>query len=75
MTGRPNRALLDFLATKTNERGFTKWESATTAALEKLKTVGFMSVVPSVERVILLLDELRSWAIWSDDSSFTLNWD
>lgn len=63
-TGRPNRALLDFLATKTNERGFTKWDGATTAALDKLKRVGFMNLVPAVERIILLLDETRSWAIW-----------
>lgn len=47
-----------------NERALTKWESTTVTALEKLKAVTFQSVTPAVEHVILLLEEVKSWADW-----------
>lgn len=64
LTGRPTRSLHDFLASKMNERGLTKWEGATAQALDKLKGVGFMSVQPALERVVLLVDEMKGWERW-----------
>lgn len=64
VTGRPTRALHDFLASKLNERGLVKWEQAMAAALERLREVGWMSVTPALERVVLLLREVDAWARW-----------
>ncbi|KAI5476372.1 anaphase-promoting complex component Cut20/Apc4 [Pseudohyphozyma bogoriensis] len=64
--GRPSKALHDFLASKMNERVLTKWEGATSTALERLRMVTFMSIAPAIEHVVLLLDELRAWAAWPE---------
>ncbi|GAA5958492.1 hypothetical protein JCM3765_007894 [Sporobolomyces pararoseus] len=69
MTGRPTRSLHDFLASKMNERGLVKWEQEMGLALEKLKRVGWMSVVPAMERTIILLLEVDAWARWPDKFS------
>ncbi|GAA6047339.1 hypothetical protein JCM3770_001895 [Rhodotorula araucariae] len=66
VTGRPTRALHDFLASKMNERGLVKWEGAMALALERLRRVGWMSVAPAMERVVLLLREVDAWAQWPD---------
>ncbi|ORY85393.1 anaphase-promoting complex, cyclosome, subunit 4-domain-containing protein [Leucosporidium creatinivorum] len=58
LTGRPTRSLHDFLASKMNERGLSKWENATAVALEKLKEVGWSKLQVAVERVVLRLEEL-----------------
>ena len=63
MTGRPSRALHDFLASKMNERALGKWEHATAVALAGIKNM-FMSLTPATERALLLLDEIRAWGIW-----------
>ncbi|GAA6058705.1 hypothetical protein JCM10212_003393 [Sporobolomyces blumeae] len=64
VTGRPTRSLHDFLASKMNERGLAKWEQAMDVALERMKRVGWMSVEPAMERVIILLLEVDGWARW-----------
>ncbi|GAA5894244.1 hypothetical protein JCM5296_004693 [Sporobolomyces johnsonii] len=66
LTGRPTRALHDFLASKMNERGLVKWEQAMALALERLKKVGWMSVEPAMERAVLLLLEMEAWARWPE---------
>ncbi|CEQ38948.1 SPOSA6832_00426 [Sporobolomyces salmonicolor] len=66
LTGRPTRALHDFLASKMNERGLVKWEQAMALALERLKKVGWMSVEPAMERAVLLLLEIEAWARWPE---------
>lgn len=63
MTGRPSRALHDFLASKMNERALNKWENVTATALAGIKSM-FVSLSPATERSILLLDEIRAWGIW-----------
>lgn len=64
MTGRASAPLHDFLASKMNERVLSKWETTTASALEDLRKAAFASVVPAVERVVVLVDELRAWADW-----------
>ncbi|GAA5923221.1 uncharacterized protein JCM15063_003574 [Sporobolomyces koalae] len=64
MTGRPTRSLHDFLASKMNERGLVKWEQEMGIALDRMKRVGWMSVVPALERAIILLLEVDAWARW-----------
>lgn len=64
VTGRPTRSLHDFLASKLNERGLVKWEQAMAAALERLREVGWLSIVPALERSVLLLREMDAWARW-----------
>ncbi|BGP36700.1 hypothetical protein JCM10449v2_000601 [Rhodotorula kratochvilovae] len=66
LTGRPTRALHDFLASKMNERGLVKWEGAMALALERLRRATWMSVGPALERVVLLLREVDGWARWPD---------
>ncbi|GAA5908343.1 uncharacterized protein JCM6883_004356 [Sporobolomyces salmoneus] len=66
MTGRPTRSLHDFLASKMNERGLVKWEQEMGLALDRMKRVGWMSVVPALERTIVLLLEVDAWARWPD---------
>ncbi|BGP44776.1 hypothetical protein JCM10450v2_000590 [Rhodotorula kratochvilovae] len=66
LTGRPTRALHDFLASKMNERGLVKWEGAMALALERLRRATWMSVGPAMERVVLLLREVDGWARWPD---------
>jgi hypothetical protein len=63
-TGRPSRSLHDFLASKMNEKAFSKWETTTSSALDQLKKCTFMSIEPAMEHSILLLDELKAWAMW-----------
>lgn len=64
LTGRPTRALHDFLASKMNERGLVKWEQAMGLALERARRVGWVSVAPAMERVVVLLREVDAWARW-----------
>lgn len=64
MTGRPTRSLHDFLASKMNERGLVKWEQEMGVALDRMKRVGWMSIVPAMERAILLLLEVDAWSRW-----------
>lgn len=65
VTGRPTRSLHDFLASKLNERGLFKWEQAMATALERLREVTWTSLVPALERTIVLLQEIDAWARWS----------
>lgn len=64
VNGRSTVTLHDFLASKMNERVFSKWESTTASALEKLRIAAFMNVVPATEHIVLLLDELKAWSLW-----------
>ncbi|BGP21642.1 hypothetical protein JCM10295v2_000517 [Rhodotorula toruloides] len=66
LTGRPTRSLHDFLASKMNERVLVKWEQAMGAALERLRKVAWMSIIPALERVIVMLKEVEAWSIWPD---------
>ncbi|GAA5834295.1 hypothetical protein JCM9279_004274 [Rhodotorula babjevae] len=66
LTGRPTRALHDFLASKMNERGLVKWEQAMGLALERARRVGWVSVAPAMERVVVLLREVDAWARWPE---------
>ncbi|TKA55383.1 hypothetical protein B0A53_02307 [Rhodotorula sp. CCFEE 5036] len=66
VTGRPTRSLHDFLASKLNERGLVKWEQAMSSALERLREVTWTSLVPALERSILLLREVDAWARWPE---------
>ncbi|GAA6032826.1 hypothetical protein JCM8097_000815 [Rhodosporidiobolus ruineniae] len=62
LTGRPLPSLHDFLASKMNERGLVKWESAMGVALDKLRRAAAESVGPAGERVVVGLVEARGWA-------------
>lgn len=64
VTGQPTRSLHDFLASKMNERGLVKWEQEMGLSLDKMKRVGWMSVVPALERTVILLLEVDAWARW-----------
>ncbi|GAA5926463.1 hypothetical protein JCM3775_001025 [Rhodotorula graminis] len=66
LTGRPTRALHDFLASKMNERGLVKWEQAMGLALERSRRVGWVSVATAMERVVVLLREVDAWARWPE---------
>ncbi|GAA5877038.1 hypothetical protein JCM16303_006141 [Sporobolomyces ruberrimus] len=66
VTGQPTRSLHDFLASKMNERGLVKWEQEMGLSLDKMKRVGWMSVVPALERTVILLLEVDAWARWPD---------
>ncbi|GAA5914814.1 hypothetical protein JCM8208_005711 [Rhodotorula glutinis] len=66
LTGRPTRALHDFLASKMNERGLVKWEQAMGLALERSRRVGWVSVATAMERVVILLREVDAWARWPE---------
>jgi len=47
-----------------NERSLAKWESSTAEVLARLKNCLWMDVCPAVERVVLLIDELKAWHKW-----------
>ncbi|GAA5876329.1 hypothetical protein JCM3774_003724 [Rhodotorula dairenensis] len=66
VTGRPTRSLHDFLASKLNERGLFKWEQAMSTALERLREVTWTSLVPALERTLLLIQEIDAWARWPE---------
>ncbi|CDR39216.1 RHTO0S04e02916g1_1 [Rhodotorula toruloides] len=66
LTGRPTRSLHDFLASKMNERVLVKWEQAMGAALERLRKVAWMSVIPALERIVVMLKEVEAWSLWPD---------
>ncbi|KAK4054867.1 hypothetical protein OIV83_000791 [Microbotryomycetes sp. JL201] len=65
-TGRPSLALQDFLASKMNERALDKWISTTEQAFTKLRKNTVLSIQPAVERVILMLDELKGWTLYKE---------
>ncbi|BGP12724.1 hypothetical protein JCM10213v2_000641 [Rhodosporidiobolus nylandii] len=65
LTGRPPPALAHFLASKMNERGLLKWEGEMSAALKRLRGACWMSVVPALERVVLMCMEAEGWGRWS----------
>ncbi|PRQ72613.1 Anaphase-promoting complex, cyclosome, subunit 4-domain containing protein [Rhodotorula toruloides] len=69
LTGRPTRSLHDFLASKMNERVLVKWEQAMGAALERLRKVAWMSVVPALEKIVVMLKEVEAWTLWPDKSA------
>ncbi|GAA5850232.1 hypothetical protein JCM8547_001052 [Rhodosporidiobolus lusitaniae] len=63
-TGRPSASLHDFLASKMNERGLVKWEFAMSAALGRLRSVGWTSLAPACERVVVMIEEVLAWSSW-----------
>ncbi|KAM0793203.1 hypothetical protein ACM66B_000673 [Microbotryomycetes sp. NB124-2] len=65
-TGRPSLALQDFLASKMNERSLDKWISTTEEALNKLRQNTLASIQPAIERIILVLDELKGWTLYKE---------
>ncbi|SCV68825.1 BQ2448_946 [Microbotryum intermedium] len=66
LTGRPSAALHDFLASKMNEKSLSKWQGSMAQVLQRLKAVPYMSIQPAVERTVLLLEEVESWAMWKE---------
>lgn len=47
-----------------NERVLVKWEQAMGAALERLRKVAWMSVIPALERIVVMLKEVEAWSLW-----------
>ncbi|GAA6001909.1 hypothetical protein JCM10207_002375 [Rhodosporidiobolus poonsookiae] len=72
LTGRPHPALLDFLSSKLNARGLDKWDVAMGVALARLRGIGWMSLRPAMERVVVLLMEVEGWSWWPRFSAHPL---
>ncbi|KAF9015181.1 anaphase-promoting complex, cyclosome, subunit 4-domain-containing protein [Cyathus striatus] len=65
LTGRASESLVDFLGSGElmSERGIQKWESTMTEALTKLRDYSEKRVSPACQRLHLVLEELRGWAL------------
>lgn len=51
----------------------SKWESSLQTAFSTLQSIMTLSIVPALERIILILDELRSWADDTSESDLVLD--
>ncbi|OAV93548.1 hypothetical protein PTTG_11760 [Puccinia triticina 1-1 BBBD Race 1] len=57
--GQATEGLRDFLGTKSGDRIFSKWESAVSASLTRIRLAIMELFVPAVERLYILTTELR----------------
>ncbi|KNF01073.1 hypothetical protein PSTG_05703 [Puccinia striiformis f. sp. tritici PST-78] len=57
--GQTSESIRDFLGTKSGDRIFTKWESAVTGSLTRIRLAIIELFVPAIERLYILITELR----------------
>ncbi|KAK4058070.1 hypothetical protein OIO90_000809 [Microbotryomycetes sp. JL221] len=65
-TGKPSQSLSDFLTSKMNERSLDKWINTTEQTLSKLRKSTLMSIEPAIERIIIILDEIKAWNLYKE---------
>lgn len=51
----------------------SKWESSLQTAFSTLQSIISLSIVPALERIILILDELLSWAAKEAESDLSID--
>ncbi|KAG8962414.1 hypothetical protein FRC00_009620 [Tulasnella sp. 408] len=66
-TGKTSGAMREFLGGhgKLSERGMAQWESTVQGSLTVLQESAERRVSPACERLIIVLEEVRGWAVWS----------
>ncbi|KIO23930.1 hypothetical protein M407DRAFT_26630 [Tulasnella calospora MUT 4182] len=66
-TGKTSGAMREFLGGhgKLSERGMAQWESTVQGSLTILQESAERRVSPACERLIIVLEEARGWAVWS----------
>lgn len=51
----------------------SKWESGLQTAFSTLQSIVSLSIVPALERIILILEELRTWAGETSESDLNID--
>jgi hypothetical protein len=62
MAGRCGSAVNEWMGNRMTNRTLTKWESTLATAFSTIQKVIHQSITPAVERILLILTELDSWA-------------
>lgn len=62
MTSRSGPAVGEWLGNRMANRTIAKWEATLDTAFATLQKVVSQSISPALERIILILDELRGWS-------------
>ncbi|KDQ08489.1 hypothetical protein BOTBODRAFT_191754 [Botryobasidium botryosum FD-172 SS1] len=63
-TGRMSNGVSDFLGTQLTERTLNHWESTMVNALNLLQEHSEQRLSPACERLVVILEEVRGWALW-----------
>ncbi|KAG8951639.1 hypothetical protein FRC04_005927 [Tulasnella sp. 424] len=66
-TGKTSGAMREFLGGhgKLSERGMAQWEATVQGSLTILQESAERRISPACERLIIVLEEVRGWAVWS----------
>ncbi|KZT54382.1 hypothetical protein CALCODRAFT_485585 [Calocera cornea HHB12733] len=64
-TGRPRPSMVEFLGLLT-ERAWESWNSTVQNALKLMERNIAERIVPACERCVVLLEELKGWAVWEE---------
>ncbi|KAI6047625.1 anaphase-promoting complex, cyclosome, subunit 4-domain-containing protein [Pisolithus marmoratus] len=75
VTGSMSEGLSDFIVSsdQTSERALQKWDNAVTDALTKMCDYSNMRVIPALQRLHIVLDEIHGWSLMSHYAAFGLD--
>lgn len=75
VTGSMSEGLSDFILSsdQTSDRALQKWDNAITDALTKMCDYSNMRIIPALQRLHIVLDEIRGWSLMSHLAPFGLN--
>ncbi|KAI6031817.1 anaphase-promoting complex, cyclosome, subunit 4-domain-containing protein [Pisolithus microcarpus] len=67
--------LSDFIMSsdQTSDRAIQKWDGAVTDALTKMCDYSSMRIIPALQRLHIVLDEIRGWSLMSHHAPFGLD--
>lgn len=75
VTGSMSEGLSDFIMSsdQTSDRAIQKWDGAVTDALTKMCDYSSMRIIPALQRLHIVLDEIRGWSLMSHHAPFGLD--
>lgn len=74
-TGAASEGLADFIMSsdQTSDRALQKWDSSVTDALTKMRDYSNTRIIPALERLHIILEEIRGWSQMPDYVQFALD--
>lgn len=75
VTGSMSEGLSDFIMSsdQTSDRAIQKWDGAVTDALTKMCDYSSMRIIPALQRLHIVLDEIRGWSLMWVYPEITIN--
>lgn len=74
-TGAASEGLADFIMSsdQTSDRALQKWDTSVTDALTKMRDYANTRIIPALERLHIILEEIRGWSQMPDYVQFSLD--